>query len=58
MCIGAAILVSGNECVGAISVTFPTFAEEERDLEKDIEAVKRCAEAGSAVQHVKVQPEC
>jgi DNA-binding IclR family transcriptional regulator len=54
MCIGAAILVSGDECVGSVSVTFPTFAEEERDLEQDIEAVKLCAEAGSAIQHTKV----
>jgi DNA-binding IclR family transcriptional regulator len=53
MCIGAAILVSGGECVGAISVTFPTFAEEERDLERDIKAVKLCAEAGLAVKHTK-----
>jgi IclR family acetate operon transcriptional repressor len=49
MCIGAPILVSDDECVGAVSVTFPTFEEEERDLELDIEALKHCAEAGSAV---------
>ena len=48
MCIGAAILGSGGECVGAVSVTFPTYAEKERDLERDIEAVKRCVKAGSA----------
>jgi len=48
MCIGAAILGAGGECVGAISVSFPSYVEEDRDLERDIEAVKRCAQAGSA----------
>jgi DNA-binding IclR family transcriptional regulator len=54
MCIGAAILGSGGECVGAVSVAFPSYAEEERDLARDIEAVMRCAAAGSAVPHSKV----
>ena len=49
MCIGAAILGAGGECVGAVSVTFPSYVEEERNLEHDIEAVKRCVDAGSAV---------
>jgi IclR family KDG regulon transcriptional repressor len=48
MCIAATILGSGQQCVGAVSVPFPTFAEEERDLNQDIEAVKQCAQAGSA----------
>lgn len=54
MCIGAPILGSGGECVGAISVAFPSYAEDERDLEGDIAAVLRCAAAGSAVPHPNV----
>jgi IclR family transcriptional regulator, KDG regulon repressor len=54
MCIGAAILGSEGECVGAISVTFPSYVEKERDLESDIKAIKRCAAAGSAVPHPKI----
>lgn len=54
MCIGAAILGSDGECVGAVSVTFPTYAEEEGNLEQDIAAVKRCVEAGSAVPRFQI----
>jgi DNA-binding IclR family transcriptional regulator len=51
MCIGAAVLGAGGECVGAVSVTFPSYVEEERNLEHDIDAVKRCVDAGSTVLH-------
>jgi DNA-binding IclR family transcriptional regulator len=53
MCIGAAVLGADGECVGAVSVAFPTYVEEDRDIERDIEAVKRCAQAGSSAFHSK-----
>ena len=43
---------SDTELVGAISVTFPAYAKGERDMPKDIQAIKRCAEAGSLIQGI------
>jgi IclR family acetate operon transcriptional repressor len=49
-CIAAAILGPGGRCVGAISATFPAYAAEERDTERDIQALKWCADAGQLIQ--------
>jgi len=47
MCFGAPVMGPGEEVLGAISLPFPSYLEAERDLEADIEAVKRHAAAAS-----------
>jgi len=50
MCIATAILGPGGRCAGAISATFPAYAAEERDMERDIQALKWCADAGLLIK--------
>ncbi len=47
MCFGAAILGPGGKCLGSVSNAIPIYSKEEQDHSQVIEAVKKCAEAGS-----------
>ena len=47
ICFGAAIFGPGGTCLGSVSNAIPIYSNEERDYSAVIEAVKKCAEAGS-----------
>ena len=47
MCFGAAILGPGGGCLGSISNAIPIYTKTEQDYSEVIEAVKKCAKAGS-----------
>ncbi|UCF56154.1 MAG: IclR family transcriptional regulator [Deltaproteobacteria bacterium] len=44
MCVAAPVFYNEGGIVAAISLTFPSFINEERGIEREIEAVKRCPE--------------
>ncbi len=48
MCVAAPIKSGDGSTVGAISVAFPASIDEERGIESEIEAVRRCAAAITA----------
>lgn len=48
MCLAAPVLGPGGSCVGAVSLPYPVYAEEELDLEKEVEALLGCTGQGSA----------
>jgi DNA-binding IclR family transcriptional regulator len=45
VCVAAPVFGAGGVVLGAISAAFPAYIEGDRGIEKEIEAVKRCASA-------------
>jgi DNA-binding IclR family transcriptional regulator len=48
MCLAAPVLGPGGTCVGAVSLPYPTYVEEELDLAGEIGALLSCTREGSA----------
>jgi len=43
MCVGAPVFSIEGDIVAAISLTFPSFINDDRGIDKEIEAVRRCS---------------